>query len=528
MKKGSITIWLCLVLGALLSLFCAALFSARHAAGRAVLASAAEQGMYSLFSRFDRTLFDEYGILALDGGYSGSELKLGALRQEAEETVEFLTGSSDSLAGPDNLTGLSPETGEVTGYILLTDSGGACLKEQVSRALTGRKTAAAVQKVRNQISGYSSDWNSLEKKKTSEAANETEGEYRNLQESAAEGSEGETTMFQRVLSEITSESTAGVIPESVPETLQTENQETGILLDTDSESGSTGGGLVESSPENPIEVILAMRKLGILNLALPKGTAVSAGAMDQDRVSTRTLQTGMGIVPANETDPVDKVVLLEYLMDTFDDFTEAGDEETAGLKYQVEYAIGGKESDSENLEAVLNRLLAVREASNYLFLSTDPVKQEEIHAAAVTVSSLLGLTAAEPIVAKMLCFCWAFGESILDLRELLEGGKIPLVKTAASWQLSLNMLTHIQEEHTEQHSSENGLSYQWYLRMLLAAEKEETLTYSLMDLMEQGIRQTEGKEHFRLDNCLVSMTVQFRARQEKLFLLQAERSYNYS
>ena len=63
MRRGSITLYLCLVLSILLSLIFAGLMSARLAAGRVVLASGLEQGLYSLFAGYDRELFDSYGLL---------------------------------------------------------------------------------------------------------------------------------------------------------------------------------------------------------------------------------------------------------------------------------------------------------------------------------------------------------------------------------------------------------------------------------------------------------------------------------
>lgn len=503
MKKGSITVYLCLVLGVMISLFCAALFSARHAGARVVLASAAEQGMYSLFSRFDRTLFDTYGILALDGGYGSSELKLGALQKEAEKTVLFLTGASGDSSGPANLMHLSEEKGEVTGYTLLTDQNGAFMRKQIFRALTGKKAASAIQSVREKLSGYSADCRQLEQEAGSVDAAEIEKQYKNLQESqsAADLSSYRTGKEETPTAVFcTLEDSAG------------KQEETGEAIQTET--------------ENPVEFVQGLRKLGILQLVLPKDRTVSAGAIGSDRVSSRTLQQGMGIMRLEEADPGDKILLMEYLQEIFHDFTEA-EEAVSGLNYQVEYAIAGKDTDAENLQAVLNRLLALREASNYFYLLKDPIRQEEVQAAALSLCTLVGFPAAEPIAAEMLRLCWAYGESVLDLRELLQGGKIPLMKDAESWQLSLNMMTHLQEEVTEQHSSENGLDYQWYLRLLLATKQEETLTEAIMDLAEHQIRQQEGHEDFRLDNCLVSMTISFRARQEKLFLLEAERNYHY-
>ncbi|MDO4616383.1 MAG: DUF5702 domain-containing protein [Lachnospiraceae bacterium] len=532
MKKGSITLALCLVLCALLSLIGVSLVSARHAAGRVVLASAAEQGMYSLFSRFDRTLFDTFGILALDGGYNGSELKLGSLKEEAEEVAELLTGSSGSLTGPTNLMHLTMEKGEVSEYILLTDGDGALFREQIARAVTGKKTAAAIQKVREQIAAYTPNWRELDEESRSIDADGTEAEYRNLKSGIAEGEGTVYTVFsdRQILCGTEDTENTAVLQETaaVQEPAVFQNA-AAVLCDNagaDSEEGASGG-LIRNESENPVEIISALRRVGLLNLVLPNNRTLSEGTIEADRVSSRTLQQGMGIIPDSDGTAVDKVLVMEYLLDSFQDFTEAEEGISSGLHYQVEYAIGKKESDAENLKAVLNRLLIIREASNYLYLLKDPVKQGEVQSAAITVSSLIGLPVAEPVVAEMLRLSWAYGESILDLRELLKGGKIPLMKDASSWQLSLNRIGRLQDEITEEHSAENGLTYQWYLRLLLTVESEEDLTESLMDLMEHRIRNTAGREQFRLDNCLVSMTILFRAKQEPFFTMEAERTYDY-
>ena len=64
MKRGSMTATLGLVMLVILSLLAATLRSARIAAGRVALASGTEQGLYSLFAEYDRTLFEEYGLTA--------------------------------------------------------------------------------------------------------------------------------------------------------------------------------------------------------------------------------------------------------------------------------------------------------------------------------------------------------------------------------------------------------------------------------------------------------------------------------
>ena len=59
-----------------------------------------------------------------------------------------------------------------------------------------------------------------------------------------------------------------------------------------------------------------------------------------------------------------------------------------------------------------------------------------MEAMAGVIAASFGVPAAMPVVKMALAVCWAFAESILDLRELLDGGKVALFKTAESWALS--------------------------------------------------------------------------------------------
>ena len=66
MKKGSITIFLALVLSLMVSLVSASIESCRMAAARAQILSSVDIGLYSLFGQYDRTLLEELDLFALD------------------------------------------------------------------------------------------------------------------------------------------------------------------------------------------------------------------------------------------------------------------------------------------------------------------------------------------------------------------------------------------------------------------------------------------------------------------------------
>lgn len=67
-KKGSITIFLALILSLVLSLVCASIESVRMAAARTQILNSMDIGLYSLFGQYDRTLLEDYELFALYAG----------------------------------------------------------------------------------------------------------------------------------------------------------------------------------------------------------------------------------------------------------------------------------------------------------------------------------------------------------------------------------------------------------------------------------------------------------------------------
>lgn len=64
----------------------------------------------------------------------------------------------------------------------------------------------------------------------------------------------------------------------------------------------------------------------------------------------------------------------------------------------------------------------------------------EAEALAVTISVLLLMPEAVEALKQMILVAWAGGESVMDLRCLLDGRKVPLVKSADKWVVSLSQL----------------------------------------------------------------------------------------
>ena len=99
-KSGSITVYMSLIFSVILALIAGSLQSVRTAYARVLTASAAEQGLYSIFSRFDRKLLEEYELFFfLDGGCGTGEWQPGNLYQTAEDTASWILGEGNQIIG---------------------------------------------------------------------------------------------------------------------------------------------------------------------------------------------------------------------------------------------------------------------------------------------------------------------------------------------------------------------------------------------------------------------------------------------
>ncbi len=278
-----------------------------------------------------------------------------------------------------------------------------------------------------------------------------------------------------------------------------------------------------SETNNPLEIIENIRSHGFLGLVLPDSGSLSEKSLDrQSLLSNRELSLGMGELPLSteKTSTADKLLIQEYILDTLSYYT--CETRSGGLSYQAEYVLGGKDSDEENLRYVVNRLLLLREASNIAFLYTDGQKRAELQACASALSLLLLIPEGMTLVQGVLAAGWAYIESICDVKTLLSGGTVPLVKDSTSWKTRLN---HLSTEDSS--SASSGLDYREYLFLLLSFSSADTLTLRCMDMIEQNIRSIQGRENFAFDACLDALSISFLISGPEKQQWQGERFYTY-
>ena len=280
--------------------------------------------------------------------------------------------------------------------------------------------------------------------------------------------------------------------------------------------------------ENPIPVIRRLRNMSILDLVVPADRGVSDGSIDRELLlSGREKQQGMQMASgiSLDTSYLSQVLFQQYLMEKLGNYSRPSQ---GALRYETEYVLFGKYSDRENLKAVVKRLLLIREGVNFAGLMADPVKRAQAEGLSLAIASTFLVPPAAFVIESAIILCWSFAESILDVRELLDGGKVGLMKNAENWQLSLENLPHIlQGLDTVRKSDASGLSYEDYLQVLLLAQNKQKKLSGAMDMIEKSVQRKKGKENFRLDCSVVALEVSVRVKANGRKTLQTVRQYSY-
>lgn len=253
---------------------------------------------------------------------------------------------------------------------------------------------------------------------------------------------------------------------------------------------------------NPLEGIKDIQKKGILSLVLQDTSKLSKKSIDiSNSVSHRQLAESYHPI-IKESDWYDTVLLQQYLLTYMSHFLEGKEH---SMQYEVEYIVGGKNTEIENLKAVVNKLLLIREAANFLYLSTSPQKVEQARVLAIAIAGASLNAILIEAVKTALLVAWAYAESILEIRTLLSGKKIALIKSDTTWNLDLDYITKIGEGYKMAKECKNGLDYEAYLGLLLLMESETKLAKRAMDMQEITLQEKYENASLHLDDWIIDV-----------------------
>lgn len=474
--RGSITVFAALSLMLVAQLIFTLLEAARNVEYHKVLQMNTDAVLESAFAGYCSPLWDKYRLVGLCAEDNSGYFSLNNVEAELRNLTMANLGSKakNHLLAGDSLITAEMTDAQFSSYLLMTDGQGKVFEKAV---VSYMKNNLAYETAQALYSSY-------------ESAKEIRDGYGNGDASIREALDS-LDSIRKSADEGTQVSDSGI---AVPEHSGL------VMLGAPPDSADSGGNHEEDSEENLLTTVVKVKKRGILSLVLPKNAVISEAKMNLDRaVSGRTLERGIG---GRELSGnwYDQVLMNRYLTHYLTDYTdEAADR---GLNYELEYLIGGKSEDSANLKIAVAEILGIREAMNLASIVLMPEKQAE----ALALATLLAGVTVNPLIIEAVKYgilaAWAFAESVLDLRALLAGEKVAMMKSEVEWTSDLDVIPELLTGFAKAKSSPGGKNYRDYLSLLLFFHSPEKLAMRTMDVQEAAIRRITGYENFRMD-CVI-------------------------
>lgn len=277
----------------------------------------------------------------------------------------------------------------------------------------------------------------------------------------------------------------------------------------------------------PMNSLVKIFESGILNYTVDVESLSEQRVVLDNYLSNRNLNVGTGINPhlSYNEDIIKTILFNEYILEYTGNYRE--EKNNSLLKYQVEYILGGQNSDICNLKYVANEIWILREIANVLHIIGCEEKMNFINTIASSLATVLTLPEIEPAVKIALVLAWAGLESVLDISLLFNGEKVPLMKSEEEWFFGSFSPEAIIEKSVGENTEQEGLSYSDYLRIFLALQDTKTTTFRLMDIMEMDIRQTQGNNFFRMDGCIDSLQAEIDITSAYGYRYSITRCYGY-
>lgn len=465
--RGTITVFLSLILTLILSLIMAVFESAVYHGERMKTEMIMDMGMDSIFAEYNRMLLSRYDLYFIDTSYGGGSPGMGKL---SEHLKSYLEKNCDTTKGSFLFGGdffdMKLNSEEILDISYASDTTGRVFKRQAIEAIKDLYGITAINSIVQKVKKETEDY---------------EGSGYEDEDMDAKQAELEERL----------------------------------------------AGIEYKIPENPAAGVFD-EKEGILDFIMDTSGVSRKNINVSSLASHRELNTGSGIKAVRE-DPdsfINEILFDEYIMNKCSDYIKNEGHEAAS--YEVEYILQGNNTDIANLRAVVTKLLAVRYAACTYFIMNCEEKKEPVQVVVEIIGGLIGIPPdASDILADLILLAWAYGESVSDVVRLLAGERVPLMKTNEDWKMPLYGLISIKTNAKPTGQTGTGFSYEDYMRVFLLLMNKNNKVMRTMDVVEMNLRLTDGNSTFRIDGCAeyVEAYAVFRGRGGYEFGIKRELSY---
>lgn len=495
-NRGQTTVLFSLMISVLLIFTLTALEVGRIYCGKIKIRAVIHSAQSGIMADYNRELFERYHLLFMDPTYGSGSMAI--MEEKFQDYVDTSLNGQESEGFESRLYDFSVDEIAVIDKKTIVDDHMKLLKKQI---LEYEKEEGVIRKVVD-----------LEKK---------------FVDSSKEiGEAGEKT-----------ERNATPIPEN------TNGTSGGGTADSSDSSSESAGNDEGQQADDPRDVLKKQLKLGLLALVLPAGTEVSREKHDFSKSVSSNYRDSISVERDNSFSDVsklvgvldesskentkaslgvtDKLMFCSYVLDHFSYQGKAGE---GKMKCETEYILKGKDNDYDNLESVISNIIWMRMPVNYVCLLSDAARQSETLTLATAICTATGTMPMVEVVKYLLLGCWAYGESIYEVKQLMNGNKLPYMKTPAMWNTDLKTLSKTGEAD----KLDYGLDYEDFLCVFLAMKESKDMTYArMLDVIELNLH--EDYENLSVVNLCGQVDIQGKVSFEPLLIDRGDNEvYEYS
>lgn len=526
--QGSITVFLSIVFLLFFSFVGVAFEQVRILSSETYVRVAASSAAATVFGKYNRELYQEYGLYAY-GGYGGRDeltLQNDFLGCLEENLVCVPEDSHRAYADLYRFAQLQCQIGDRS---FLTDADAFC--GQVKEYLKSEAVSGVTEALAEMVTGNTDMKDAQDK--LSMAKDYEEGKY-DSPETEEAGEENEEAVSKKATEEELEEDSAGGNPLKCFSDMMRD----GILgMVCDQASLSKGevvpymadrGSAPREKEEEDATAADYLEKL-LAGVSDSSGDGMSVGGMDtsgdempggadksgngmpggvngnENEVAGGVGKSGNGM-PGNENAIPEKtqndkgegqknLAKIELITYAQKQFSHYGEDKGRTTKYGMEYLAAGKEEEKDNLAYIVNRLLALRLLVNFVYVVSDGILQEKSLATATLLAGFTGIPPVITAVQYTILLILAFQEACVDITALLMGKSVPAIKNRANFKMAyeeicLGSRSLFQKKAADvPDKTKGGISYGQYIFALLLTVSRETLLERMLDLIQYDLRQ---------------------------------------
>lgn len=277
-------------------------------------------------------------------------------------------------------------------------------------------------------------------------------------------------------------------------------------------SGQNAGSWIQLNDASVITLVGAERASKIDSYAAVSALSPNA-AVDNDEKALKSAGKSL-FQMMQKTVGKTQLELEEYMAHMFSCYTTGNEEQSLTEKSfgarrmfqgELEYLLFGADSKRANVILAAQSILAIRVYINGLYAYCSPKMQAQ---ALEAVGPLVELTggAAAPLAEAVIAM-WVLAESVNDVQSLLKGGAVPFYKTDATWR------TSITGSAVSNTVSSTDLTYKDYLRLFLFGKTaSESTRRAVLSRCAKLMQAACVESDSRFDITLCYQQVELKAR----------------